>query len=121
VSTAGIDEQALRRLRGEPLGDGVTPLPPGEGSLSVDEVSARGWNALDGDVLMPAAMLKESALARNLAEMAEFCGRHGVSLAPHGKTTMAPQLFQRQLQAGAWAMTAAGCSLVQMFDAPTMT
>ncbi|MDP9914351.1 D-serine dehydratase, partial [Variovorax boronicumulans] len=29
----------------------------------------------------------------------------GIDLAPHGKTTMSPQLFQRQLDAGAWGLT----------------
>ena len=29
----------------------------------------------------------------------------GVDLAPHGKTTMSPQLFRRQLDAGAWGLT----------------
>ena len=29
----------------------------------------------------------------------------GLDLAPHGKTTMSPQLFARQLDAGAWGMT----------------
>ena len=41
--------------------------------------------------------------------MRGWCDEHGVSLAPHGKTTMAPQLFERQLAAGAWAITAATC------------
>jgi D-serine dehydratase len=31
----------------------------------------------------------------------------GVALAPHGKTSMSPQLFQRQLADGAWAITVA--------------
>src|SRR5262249_55824953 len=39
--------------------------------------------------------------------MAAYCAAAGVRLAPHGKTTMAPQLFARQLAAGAWAVTAA--------------
>jgi hypothetical protein len=29
----------------------------------------------------------------------------GIDLAPHGKTTMSPQLFRRQLDAGAWGLT----------------
>ena len=39
--------------------------------------------------------------------MADYCAERGVSLAPHGKTTMAPAIFRRQLEAGAWAMTLA--------------
>jgi D-serine dehydratase len=30
---------------------------------------------------------------------------YGVSLCPHGKTTMAPQIFTRQLGDGAWGIT----------------
>jgi D-serine deaminase-like pyridoxal phosphate-dependent protein len=39
--------------------------------------------------------------------MQDWCAERGLSLAPHGKTTMAPQLIRRQLAAGAWGMTAA--------------
>jgi D-serine dehydratase len=53
------------------------------------------------------AVLKESALAHNLQWMADFTRATGVLLAPHGKTTMAPQLFARQLDAGAWGITLA--------------
>ena len=43
-----------------------------------------------------------------------FCGEHGVALAPHGKTTMAPQLFADQLAAGAWGITAATVGQAQV-------
>ena len=46
-------------------------------------------------------VLRESALAHNLQLMSAFCRGHGVELMPHGKTTMAPQLWRRQLEAGA--------------------
>lgn len=52
-------------------------------------------------------MLRESALEHNLRVMRDWCERRGVSLAPHGKTHLAPQLVRRQLDAGAWGMTAA--------------
>jgi D-serine deaminase-like pyridoxal phosphate-dependent protein len=52
-------------------------------------------------------VLRERALAHNLALMAEYCRAWNVDIAPHGKTTMAPQLWQRQLDAGAWGITAA--------------
>src|SRR6266566_3976658 len=38
-------------------------------------------------------------------------------LAPHGKTTMAPQIIARQLAAGAWGLTAATIPQVQVFRA----
>ena len=52
-------------------------------------------------------MLRERALAHNVRAMQAWCEARGLSLAPHGKTTMAPALIRRQLDAGAWAMTAA--------------
>ncbi len=58
-----------------------------------------------GDLPFPVAVLKEAALAHNLAWMADFTRATGVLLAPHGKTTMAPQLFARQIEAGAWGIT----------------
>jgi D-serine deaminase-like pyridoxal phosphate-dependent protein len=52
-------------------------------------------------------VLRETALAHNLSVMADYCSAWGVDIAPHGKTTMAPQLWERQLAAGAWGITAA--------------
>ncbi|MEP7114523.1 MAG: hypothetical protein ABI862_14755, partial [Ilumatobacteraceae bacterium] len=66
-----------------------------------------GWSIFDDDVPYPVALLFESAIEHNSATMRAYCERHGVSLAPHGKTTMAPALFRRQLRDGAWAITAA--------------
>ena len=60
---------------------------------------------LAGDLAYPLAVLRISALAHNLAWMQEFAQRKGVALAPHGKTTMSPELFAQQLQAGAWGLT----------------
>ncbi|RIQ37377.1 alanine racemase [Jiangella rhizosphaerae] len=55
----------------------------------------------------PFAVLDDAALEHNLATMAAWCREHGVELQPHGKTTMAPALFRRQLAAGATGITAA--------------
>ncbi|HEY5049598.1 MAG TPA: alanine racemase, partial [Acidothermaceae bacterium] len=55
----------------------------------------------------PIATLSTSAIDNNVAVLAAWCEDNDVLLAPHGKTTMAPALFARQLAAGAWAMTAA--------------
>jgi D-serine deaminase-like pyridoxal phosphate-dependent protein len=74
------------------------------------KAAARGWDALGGDLLMPIMVIRETALAHNLAMMSRYCASAGVSLAPHGKTTMAPELFRRQLDAGAWAITVATVS-----------
>lgn len=65
-----------------------------------------GSNLLSG-VSLPAAVVHEGPLAHNVAWMQRFAEAHGAHLAPHGKTTMTPALFQRQLQAGAWGITLA--------------
>ena len=49
--------------------------------------------------------------------IAGWCRDRGVELAPHGKTHMAPQLFARQLDAGACGITAATLSHVRMYRA----
>ena len=68
------------------------------------------WNVLADDLHFPLLVLKETALAHNIAVMAEWCKQNGFLLAPHGKTTMCPQIYRRQLEAGAWAITVANVS-----------
>lgn len=65
-----------------------------------------GRSLLDG-VSLPAAAVSDAALAHNIAWMQGFADGHGAKLAPHGKTTMTPALFRRQLDAGAWGITLA--------------
>jgi D-serine dehydratase len=89
-------------------------LPPGAGEVPLDRVARRGWHALT-DLLFPVLVLHERALAHNLDLMARFCRASGVSLAPHGKTTMSPQLIARQLEAGAWGVTAASPAQARLF------
>ena len=50
----------------------------------------QGQNILAGDLLLPRLILKQSALEHNIDRMARYCREHGVSLAPHAKTTMSP-------------------------------
>jgi D-serine deaminase-like pyridoxal phosphate-dependent protein len=72
-----------------------------------DAGSAPGTCVLDGDVEFPQLVLKQAEFEHNLAAMREFCQARGVSIAPHAKTTMAPAVIRRQLDAGAWGVTAA--------------
>ncbi|HET6397657.1 MAG TPA: amino acid deaminase [Pseudoxanthomonas sp.] len=86
-------------LQGKGLG-----LP---GGVAPAEVASLGWRILEGEVSLPVAVLRDSALQHNLAWMRRFIEAYGVELAPHGKTTMSPELFAMQLQAGAWGITLA--------------
>jgi D-serine deaminase-like pyridoxal phosphate-dependent protein len=56
----------------------------------------------------PVFTLDLEAIAANLATMREWTEQRSASLAPHGKTTMCPALWQWQLAAGCWAITVAG-------------
>ena len=66
-----------------------------------------GLNLLQQDICLPAAVLKQQAIQHNLNWMQSFATQSQVLLAPHGKTSMTPWLFQRQLAAGAWGLTVA--------------
>lgn len=74
--------------------------------VALSDVGVQGWSLFE-DLQPPVLVLRERALRHNLALMAEFCASHRVDIAPHGKTSMAPQLYARQLEAGAWGITAA--------------
>ena len=67
-------------------------------------VMAAPANLLAEEVCLPAALLKKTALENNIAWMQRYADARGVSLAPHGKTTMTPWIFQAQQRAGAWGI-----------------
>jgi D-serine dehydratase len=76
-------------------------------SLDQAEIASLGWNLFREDLSLPSAVLYEDKLMHNLAWMQQFINAYGLQLAPHGKTTMAPRLFDLQLQNGAWGITLA--------------
>ncbi|WP_423922374.1 alanine racemase [Frigoribacterium sp. 2-23] len=59
------------------------------------------------DLATPLLTIDLDALGHNIDTMASWCRAAGVDLAPHGKTTMAPAIWQQQLDAGAWGITIA--------------
>jgi D-serine dehydratase len=79
--------------------------PFGASPCKASELESKGWNVLANDLSFPLAVIRRSALAHNIAWMQTFASRKGVALAPHGKTTMSPQLFQQQLAGGAWGLS----------------
>ncbi|MFG1921793.1 amino acid deaminase [Cryptosporangium sp. NPDC048952] len=100
---AFLAELAGRRLDGTYKS---LPIPSGS-AISAGEIGEQGWNVRSGDLDFPVLVIKHSALTTNIGLMADYCRDNGLLLAPHGKTTMAPQLFARQFAAGAWGLTAA--------------
>lgn len=95
-----IFQSSLAPLRGKGMG-------ASNDALTVGDAAAQGWSILHEQVSLPAAVLRQSALLHNLEWMRRFTAAYGVKLAPHGKTTMSPELFRLQLDAGAWGITVA--------------
>lgn len=91
----------------EPIG----PLNKGLGSMDrailPGDVAGLGWNLLREDLSLPAAILYRDKLLNNQQWMRRFIDGYNVKFAPHGKTTMSPQLFDMQLKGGAWGITLA--------------
>lgn len=95
----------------------VKGFPSGQPAIPLRDVGRQGWELFGSRTTYPLALLRTSALARNLATMQQFCRTAGVELAPHAKTTMVPELVADQLDAGAWAMTAANArQVLQLWD-----
>lgn len=75
--------------------------------IAIDEIGKQGMNLLHEDCDFPVCVLQKSALEHNLAWMARLLKDQDILFAPHGKTSMSPQLFAMQLEAGAWGITLA--------------
>src|SRR3569833_3122058 len=100
-----IDASAVEALREERLDWRFKAVPATAHGATVAEFLAER-PTLDG-VGTPQLTLDAGALEHNVATMAGWAASKGVLLAPHGKTTMAPALWRRQLAAGAWGLTLA--------------
>jgi D-serine deaminase-like pyridoxal phosphate-dependent protein len=96
---------------------GLKGFGPGASGRPLSDLLADRPSLFGGLFAPPVAVLHRGALTHNIATMARYCRDNGVDLAPHGKTSMAPQLFRRQLDAGAWAMTAATPAHVAVYRA----
>ncbi|MFF8774864.1 amino acid deaminase [Kitasatospora sp. NPDC015120] len=104
-SGPGLDTRAVAALAEEVLDWRFKALPAAAAGLTVSQYLATG-PAL-ADLGTPLLTLDAGALDHNLRTMARWCADAGVALAPHGKTTMAPALWQAQLEAGSHGITLA--------------
>ncbi|GAA2254012.1 amino acid deaminase [Streptomyces atrovirens] len=98
---------ALARLTEERVDHRFKGLPPDAEGLTVGELAAQRRNLFTGGFTTPVLALSAERLEHNLRLMETYAARHGLAFAPHGKTSMAPQLFQRQIEHGAWGITLA--------------
>lgn len=115
MTTSNPMHEAVTALGKEKLPVTFKGLPSTCIGDSLSSIGAQPINLLKGDVPMPVAVINEARLEHNITWMSKFAAHHGISLCPHGKTTMAPQIFQRQLDAGAWGITAATACHVRTY------
>ena len=87
----------------------------GTGATTAADLVDRTVSLRGGELTFPLMVLRESALMSNVTTMAAWCKERGVELAPHGKTSMSPEVTARQLAAGAWGITAATIGQVRSF------
>ncbi|MEU3730565.1 amino acid deaminase [Streptomyces sp. NPDC033538] len=99
--------EALARLAEERVDHRFKGLPPDADGLTVSELAGQRRNLFTGGFATPVLALSAERLEHNLALMETYAARHGLAFAPHGKTSMAPQLFHRQIEHGAWGITLA--------------
>ncbi|KOU24686.1 amino acid deaminase [Streptomyces sp. WM6372] len=104
-----MGSDAVRRLADEPVDHRFKGLPPDaeRAGLTVGQLAAEKRDLYSGGFTTPVLTLDAEALEHNLTALGTYAARHGLAFAPHGKTCMAPQLFRRQLDHGAWGITAA--------------
>lgn len=109
-----LDGAALRSLDEEPVDWRFKGFPafPGE---TIGSAAGRGLNVKGGEFGYPIMVLKDEELRHNLRWMRDYCEARGAVLAPHAKTTMSPQLVDRQLEHGAWGITVANVSQARIF------
>ncbi|MEU7379006.1 amino acid deaminase [Streptomyces sp. NPDC042207] len=102
-----MSTEALARLAEERVDHRFKGLPPDADGLTIGELTAQRRNLFTDGFATPVLALSAERLEHNLRLMETYATRHGLAFAPHGKTSMAPQLFHRQLEHGAWGITLA--------------
>jgi D-serine deaminase-like pyridoxal phosphate-dependent protein len=117
VDPARIDKGAVASILTDRIDWRLKGMPAASFGTSVGTALDLRLNLFRDGFVGPLVVLDSQALEHNLVTMAGWCAAKGVALAPHGKTTMAPQLFARQLEHGAWAMTAANASQLRVYRA----
>jgi D-serine deaminase-like pyridoxal phosphate-dependent protein len=100
-----IDRDAVARLAQHVVAPLDKGWPPATWGRTVADVVSAGLPL--SAFPTPLMTLSRPALQHNVEGLAAWTSEHGMALAPHGKTTMAPQLWAAQLDAGAWGITLA--------------
>ncbi|MFB7271579.1 alanine racemase [Streptomyces sp. NPDC056244] len=111
-------ERALDpRLANELVDHRFKGLPPDAEGLTVAALAGQRRSLFTGGFTTPVLALSAESVEHNLVLLESYSARHGLAFAPHGKTSMSPQLFARQLDHGAWGITAAVPHQVRVYRA----
>jgi D-serine dehydratase len=105
----------LATIEDERLSATSKGIPHQLDGVRIGDVGRASLNLLADDFPFPAAVLKKSAIDANIRLLAGFARAAGIHLAPHGKTTMAPQIFADQLAVGAWGLTCATSAQLRLY------
>jgi D-serine deaminase-like pyridoxal phosphate-dependent protein len=96
----GFEAEILERI--DARFKGFAPSAFGQ---TTEAIVATRPSLFGGTFVPPIMVMRDDALQHNVATMAEYARETGVELAPHGKTTLAPSLWRRQIEAGAWGVS----------------
>ncbi|ONI71058.1 amino acid deaminase [Actinosynnema sp. ALI-1.44] len=121
VEPASMNLDAVNRLADERIDWRFKGMPDALFGKTVAEALATKPKLFTDGFVGPLVVLDNDAIEHNLATMRRWCESRGLALSPHGKTTMAPQLFKRQLEAGCWAITTANASQLRVYRAFGLT
>ncbi|GAA0458074.1 alanine racemase [Streptomyces sp. NPDC046215] len=117
MAAAPFADDAVTRLAEERVDHRFKGLPPDAEGLTVGALAAERRSLFTGGFTTPVLALSDEALTHNLSLMEHYSAQHGLAFAPHGKTSLAPQLLARQLAHGAWGITAAVPTQVRVYRA----
>ncbi|AOS64741.1 alanine racemase [Actinoalloteichus hymeniacidonis] len=115
TARADIPNPAL--LDDGPIGWRFKGMPAEAAGQRFAELDVRGRNLFEAGFSWPQLVLRDSALRHNAELMADYTAQHGMSLAPHLKTTMSPELADYAMRAGAWGVTVANPYQARVFMA----
>jgi D-serine dehydratase len=89
------------------LDDRIRGFPSGHAPVALADIGALGLKPYDGLMSLPLISLDRAAFARNIGAMMDYVRSHGLEIAPHSKTPMAPALARQLVERGAWGTTVA--------------
>jgi D-serine dehydratase len=108
AATTPRPTEFVQQILDTPLDARWKGVPLAAGSVRLGEVGSRRWNVQRGDMMYPVLVLRDDYLRRNLLTIRDYAAHHGMSLAPHGKSTVCPQLYLDQMTTGGcWGITTA--------------